>query len=135
MMPTPKGAAKARPQAKKTTDTARVKWLLATLADTYPDADCALDFANPYQLLVATILSAQCTDKRVNLVTPALFEAFPNPAALAVADLDMVIELVRYPLLPFQAPLSPTDWRFLWWSPTFIKCLSDNWKGYSQGSL
>ena len=49
------------------------------LAATYPDAHCALDFTrSPYQLLVATILSAQCTDKRVNMVTPALFERYPN---------------------------------------------------------
>jgi endonuclease-3 len=76
-------------------DPARVKRILDTLTVTYPDADCALDFANPYQLLIATILSAQCTDKRVNIVTPALFDAYPNPAALAQADLDAVIELIR----------------------------------------
>jgi len=56
------------------------------LAGHYPDAHCALDFRTPFQLLVATILSAQCTDKRVNLVTPALFKRYPTPAALADAD-------------------------------------------------
>jgi endonuclease-3 len=56
------------------------------LEQTYPDAKCSLDHANPYELLVATILSAQCTDVRVNMVTPALFERFPNAATLADAD-------------------------------------------------
>ena len=53
---------------------------------TYPDAHCALDHRDAYQLLVATILSAQCTDKRVNMVTPDLFKHYPNAAALARAD-------------------------------------------------
>ena len=48
------------------------------LAETYPDAHCELDFGNPLELLVATILSAQCTDKRVNLVTPTLFAKYPG---------------------------------------------------------
>jgi endonuclease-3 len=52
----------------------------------YPDAHCALDHANPYQLLVATILSAQCTDKRVNMVTPELFRHYPDATHLAGAD-------------------------------------------------
>jgi len=56
------------------------------LEATYPDAHCELDFSSPYELVVATILSAQCTDKRVNLVTPAVFAAYPTPAALAAAD-------------------------------------------------
>lgn len=56
------------------------------LRATYPDAHCELDFKDPLQLLVATILSAQCTDKRVNLVTPALFKRYPNAVAFAAAD-------------------------------------------------
>lgn len=56
------------------------------LGDTYPDAHCELDFESPFQLLVATILSAQCTDVRVNLVTPAVFAAYPGPVELAAAD-------------------------------------------------
>jgi endonuclease-3 len=56
------------------------------LLATYPNAHCALDFTTPYQLIVATILSAQCTDKRVNMVTPELFAKYPTPAALAAAD-------------------------------------------------
>jgi len=65
------------------------------LAATYPDATCELDFANPYQLLVATILSAQCTDARVNMVTPALFRRFPDATALAAAAQPDLEELVR----------------------------------------
>jgi endonuclease III len=61
----------------------------------YPTAHCELDFRNPYELTVATILSAQCTDKRVNMVTPALFAAYPDAAALASADLAQVEALVR----------------------------------------
>ncbi len=58
------------------------------LSAAYPDAHCALDHEDPYQLLVATILSAQCTDKRVNMVTPGLFKHYPNAAALADADTE-----------------------------------------------
>jgi endonuclease III len=57
----------------------QVKEILNLLADTYPDAHCELDFTNPFQLLVATILSAQCTDKRVNVVTERLFQKYPTP--------------------------------------------------------
>jgi len=56
------------------------------LADTYPDAKCELDFANPFELLVVTVLSAQTTDKRVNAVRPTLFAAYPDAAAMAAAD-------------------------------------------------
>ena len=65
------------------------------LASTYPDAHCELDFANPYELLVATILSAQCTDERVNKVTPAVFAAYPDPQALAGADRMELENLIR----------------------------------------
>jgi endonuclease-3 len=64
------------------------------LADTYPDVHCELDFADPFQLLVATVLSAQTTDVRVNLVTPALFAAYPDAAALAAADPAVVENLI-----------------------------------------
>jgi endonuclease-3 len=69
--------------------------ILRRLAATYPDAHCALDHRNAFELLVATILSAQCTDKRVNMVTPALFTRFPDARALAAADQEEVEELVR----------------------------------------
>jgi endonuclease-3 len=65
------------------------------LLGAYPDAHCALDHRNAYELLVATILSAQCTDRRVNMVTPALFAAYPTPAALAAARQEDVERLVQ----------------------------------------
>ncbi|MGE5085799.1 MAG: endonuclease III [Bacillota bacterium] len=61
----------------------------------YPDAHCALNHRNPFELLVATILSAQCTDERVNMVTPALFEKFPTPQAMAKAKLSELEGLIR----------------------------------------
>ncbi len=61
----------------------------------YPDAHCELDYATPLQLVVATILSAQCTDKRVNIVTPALFAKYPTVEALAAAKLEDIEELVK----------------------------------------
>jgi endonuclease-3 len=69
--------------------------LLDRLLALYPDAHCALDFGNAFELLCATILSAQCTDKRVNLVTPALFARYPNAAALAAARPEELEELIR----------------------------------------
>jgi endonuclease III len=75
--------------------TAHAGVLLDRLLARYPDAHCALDFTNAFELLCATILSAQCTDKRVNLVTPALFARYPDAAALAAAKQDDVEELIR----------------------------------------
>lgn len=65
------------------------------LAVVYPDARCELDFRNPFELLVATVLSAQTTDVRVNQVTPELFDRFPGPEQLAAADLAEVEEIIR----------------------------------------
>jgi len=73
----------------------RTATILDRLTREYPDATCALTHANPFQLLVATILSAQCTDEQVNRVTPALFARFPDAAALAGADLAEVEALVH----------------------------------------
>ena len=64
----------------------RAPELLARLGALYPHATCSLDWRTPYELLVATMLSAQCTDARVNMVTPALFERFPNAAAAAAVE-------------------------------------------------
>ena len=72
----------------------RAKTLVQRLREAYPDAHCSLDFASPFQLVIATILSAQCTDKRVNMVTPELFRRWPDAPALAGAkqrDLEAVI--------------------------------------------
>jgi endonuclease III len=75
-----KGLTRRSPKAQRAPELHR------RLLAAYPNAHCALDFTNPYQLTVATILSAQCTDKRVNMVTPELFRTYPTPAALAAAD-------------------------------------------------
>ena len=86
------------PPAPPRPDTALVRRARRTdrlLALAYPDARCELDFGTPFQLLVATVLSAQTTDKRVNAVTPALFAAYPDPAALAAADRDQVEQIVQ----------------------------------------
>ena len=69
--------------------------ILVRLKRLYPDATCSLNYSTPVQLLVATILSAQCTDERVNKVTPALFDRFPDAASLAIADLVELESLVR----------------------------------------
>ncbi len=69
--------------------------ILSRLHNLYPDATCSLNYATPVQLLVATILSAQCTDERVNKVTPELFGRFPDAESLANADILELEELVR----------------------------------------
>ena len=72
----------------------RAEAIVRRLREAYPDSHCSLDFASPFQLVIATILSAQCTDKRVNMVTPELFRRWPDAAALAGAtqrDLEAVI--------------------------------------------
>ena len=81
----------ARPRTAK----GRAREVRLRLDDEYPDARCELDHRNPYELLAATILSAQCTDVRVNMVTPSLFARFPTPEDLAVADPAEVEDLVR----------------------------------------
>ena len=69
--------------------------ILTRLAKAYPDWGPTLEFRTPFELLVATILAAQCTDERVNMVTPALFKRFPSPAAMAGADPAELESLVR----------------------------------------
>ncbi len=81
--------------AKLRTSPERVAAILAGLRKAHPDATCALLHTNPWELLVATILSAQCTDARVNMVTPTLFQHFPTPAAMAVASLPEIEALIR----------------------------------------
>ncbi len=69
--------------------------VLHRLTAEYPDAHCELDHRNPYELAVATVLSAQCTDKRVNIVTPELFRRWPDPASLAEAPIDEIEDVIR----------------------------------------
>ena len=73
----------------------RVAAILKGLDEAYPEAVCALTHQTPWELLVATILSAQCTDVRVNMVTPELFRRFPTPAAMAKAKLPELEDLIR----------------------------------------
>jgi endonuclease III len=69
--------------------------ILQKLRESYPGAECALHFANPFELLTATILSAQSTDKTVNQITPALFKKYPTPAAMAAANIVELEEVIR----------------------------------------
>ena len=73
----------------------RIAAILKALDEAYPDAVCALTHRSPWELLVATILSAQCTDVRVNMVTPELFKRFPTPEAMAKAEIPQLIEIIR----------------------------------------
>lgn len=91
--PRPRSKAARRQQA----EAVRVE-----LARLYPDATCALNFRNPFELLIATVLSAQTTDERVNSVTPTLFRAFPGPREFAAARREDVEEILR-PLGFFRA--------------------------------
>jgi len=79
----------------KKTDRKKARAVLAALKKLYPDPHHYLKFTNPFQLLVATILSAQCTDEKVNEVTPALFEKYPAPADLAAEPVEAIEEAVR----------------------------------------
>lgn len=80
----------ASPSLKK-----RAKKIFSILQKTYPDATCELDFKNPYQLVVSVILSAQCTDKRVNMVTPNLFKKYPSIASMAKAKAPELEALIH----------------------------------------
>ena len=109
MKPSKKGSAKTAAPKNRATGKAtthrngvnnplapeRVAAILNALDEAYPDAVCALQHKTPWELLVATILSAQCTDVRVNMVTPELFRRFPTPAAMAKASLPELEELIR----------------------------------------
>src|SRR5215831_11213495 len=93
-----KPAKPARSPAKRrraTLPAGRVAAIVAGLKDLYPDATCELVHRNPFELVVATILSAQCTDARVNMVTPVLFRRWPSPEALAGADQDELEDVIR----------------------------------------
>ena len=94
-MTVPSAMPSRRPGSTATWTRKALRKLQDALEAAYPDARCALDHGDPYQLVVATILSAQCTDARVNLTTPALFRRYPDPASLAAAELPELEELIR----------------------------------------
>jgi endonuclease-3 len=73
----------------------RIAAILKALDEAYPNVECALTYRTPWELLVATILSAQCTDVRVNMVTPELFRRFPTPTAMAKATLPQLEALIK----------------------------------------
>ena len=81
-------------QQTRTALVRRARRMGRILAETYPDAHCELDFRTPLQLLVATILSAQCTDARVNMVTPQVFATYPTAADLAAADREELEQMI-----------------------------------------
>jgi endonuclease-3 len=101
LRPAEKKSRAKRPAAKKpagrrpsSSERARITQVLDILDELYPDAHCELDFVGPFQLLIAVILSAQCTDDRVNLVTPELFRRYPDARALAQSDQGEVERLI-----------------------------------------
>lgn len=85
---------KSRKNLKKS-DVNNQKKILKKLKELYPDANCALEHENAFQLLCSTILSAQCTDARVNMVTPKLFKTYPSPLMMAKAPLERLEDLIR----------------------------------------
>ena len=86
---------KQYPKESKSAKKERVKQIIAALKEEYPDAKCSLNHSNPFELSVATILSAQCTDKRVNIVTEDLFEKYQTPEDFASADIEVLEEDIR----------------------------------------
>jgi len=94
-VPAAKKPAKAKSNAKSDLAPERIAEILRRLAAAYPNAECALHHRNAWELLVATILSAQCTDARVNMVTPELFRKYPTPKAMAEASLPAIEAEIR----------------------------------------
>ena len=80
---------------KKPATKVGLEYVLQLLKENYPDAHCALNFQNPYELLIATILSAQCTDVLVNKVTPPLFKRYPTPKKMSMAKLADIEKLIH----------------------------------------
>src|SRR6478672_4833855 len=94
----PNAAAKSPAKRKKKKGAelkAHALEILKRLKAEYPDAHCELDFQNPLQLLTATILSAQCTDKRVNIVTPRLFKTYPDAESMSAAKSEELEEIIK----------------------------------------
>lgn len=88
----------------------RYDGIIGWFSENMPVAESELNYQNTFQLLVAVILSAQCTDKRVNMTTPALFEAFPTPQALAEATVEQVFHISA----PYPTPTTRLKTLWLW---------------------
>lgn len=101
-MPARRSDSMTMPAKPDTALVRRARRINRVLAETYPDAHCELDFDNPFQLLVVTVLSAQTTDRRVNAVRPTLFAAYPDAATMAAAD-RTALETIVGPLGFFRA--------------------------------
>jgi endonuclease-3 len=93
--PSKRPVAPKRLPRSRADEEARIARIIAGLEELYPNAHCELDFKSPFELVVATILSAQCTDKRVNMVTPTLFARFPDAHAMAKADQGELEEIIK----------------------------------------
>src|SRR4051812_15862218 len=89
------GKARSRKAYSLLDNQVRMREVLKILKNEYPEAECSLSYSSPFQLLVSTILSAQCTDARVNQVTPALFARFPTPEAMAKAKIGELETLIQ----------------------------------------
>ena len=83
------------PRENKSARRARAQAIVERLMASYPNARCSLTHHSPFQLLIATMLSAQCTDERVNMVTPILFERFPDALSMASADVEEIANIIR----------------------------------------
>ena len=92
-MPDPQ-LSSAPPAESRTSLVRRARKIDRVLGETYPDARCELDFDNPFELLVVTVLSAQTTDKRVNAVRPTLFAAYPDARAMAAAERERLEAII-----------------------------------------
>lgn len=93
----------------------RFKGIIDYFLEAMPEAATELHYSDPYQLLVAVILSAQCTDKRVNMITPPLFEAFPTPQAMAQASPEEIYQYIKSVSYPNNKTKSLLAWpRCLW---------------------
>jgi endonuclease-3 len=91
----PRGRSVKAPRESKVLLAARAGKILDLLEQAHPEATCALHYRNPYELVTAVILSAQCTDERVNIVTPALFRRYPGPESLGKARMGDVEDIIR----------------------------------------
>ena len=113
--------------ARTTSKKALYAEVLAWFAENMPSAQSELNFENPYQLLVAVILSAQCTDKRVNMVTPALFARFPDARSMSRSDEAEIYSYIKSVSYPTTRPRTCWAWPRCWNPTTTAKC-PKRWK-------
>lgn len=100
----------------------RARKINRELAQAYPYAVPELDFETPFELLVATVLSAQTTDVRVNAITPALFARFPNALAMSQAERAELEQLIRPPASSAPRPIPCSGYPLRWWNASTATC-------------